>query len=59
MNIFVNSGLSEQNKLLHIFTPNSKYSRLLRPYSGYIIEISKIQQSVEYKKTGIGGRSKP
>ena len=51
--------LSENNKLLHIFTPNSKYSSLLRPYSRYIVEISQLKGSLEFKKTSIGGRSKP
>lgn len=51
--------LEENNKLLHVFTPNSKYSKLLRPYSKYIVEISQLKSSLEYQKTGIGGRSKP
>jgi len=51
--------LEENSKLLHILTPNSKYSKLLRPYSKYIIEISQLKSSLEYQKTGIGGRSKP
>ncbi|QQR51904.1 NYN domain-containing protein [bacterium] len=51
--------LEENNKLLHIITPNSKYSKLLRPYSKYIVEISQLKSSLEYQKTGIGGRSKP
>lgn len=51
--------LSENDKLLHVFTPNSKYSSLLRPYSTYIVELSQLQGSLEFKKTSIGGRSKP
>lgn len=51
--------LEENNKLLHVFTPNSKYSKLLRPYSKYIVELSQLKSSLEYQKTGIGGRSKP
>ena len=51
--------LEENNKLLHVFTPNSKYSKLLRPYSKYIVELSQLQSSLKYQKTGIGGRSKP
>jgi len=51
--------LSENDKLLHIFTPNSKYSSLLRPYSAYIVELSQLKGSLEFKKTSIGGRSKP
>lgn len=51
--------LEENSKLLHVFTPNSKYSKLLRPYSKYIVEISQLKSSLEYQKTGISGRSKP
>ena len=51
--------LEENDKLLHIFTPNSKYSKLLRPYSKYIVELSQLKSSLQYKKTDIGGRSKP
>jgi len=53
--------LDDQGKLLHVLTPNSKYSKLLRPYSGYIVELSRLKSSLEYKnkRTGIGGRSKP
>lgn len=51
--------LSEKKKLLHILTPSGKYSKLLRPYSKYIVKISTLRSSLQYKKTGIGGRSKP
>jgi uncharacterized LabA/DUF88 family protein len=51
--------LVDNDKLLHVFTPNNKYSKLLRPYSKYIVELSQLKTSLEYKKTGIGGRSKP
>jgi uncharacterized LabA/DUF88 family protein len=51
--------LEDNDKLLHVFTPNSKYSKLLRPYSKYIVELSQLKSSLEYQKTGIGGRSKP
>lgn len=51
--------LEEKDKLLHIFTPSHKYSKLLKPYSKYIVELSQLKGSLEYKKTGIGGRSKP
>lgn len=52
--------LIDKGKLLHIFTPNKKYSKLLRPYSTYIVELSQLQQSLyKDKKTGISGRSKP
>jgi uncharacterized LabA/DUF88 family protein len=51
--------LEDNSKLLHVFTPNGKYSKLLRPYSKYIVELSRLKSSLEYQKTGIGGRSKP
>jgi len=54
--------LIEKDKLLHIFTPNAQYSKLLKPYSKYIVRIDKLRKSLEYKpnkKTSIGGRSKP
>lgn len=51
--------LEERGKLLHIFTPNSKYSKLLRPFAKYIIHVSKLKESLAHQKTGIGGRSKP
>ncbi len=54
--------LSKKNKLLHVFTPNANYSKLLKPYSRYIVRIDLLRKSLEYvpnKKTSIGGRSKP
>jgi uncharacterized LabA/DUF88 family protein len=51
--------LADKDKLLHVFTPNSKYSKLLKPYSQYIVELQRLKSSLEYQKTGIGGRSKP
>jgi uncharacterized LabA/DUF88 family protein len=51
--------LADNDKLLHVFTPNQKYSKLLRPYSKYIVELQRLQSSLTNKKTGIGGRSKP
>ena len=54
--------LSEKNKLLHIFTPNAHYSKLLKPYSKYIVRMDLLRHSLErkpIKKTSIGGRSKP
>jgi uncharacterized LabA/DUF88 family protein len=47
--------LEKNNKLLHVITPNKKYSKLLRPFSKYILGIEKIKNSV----TRISGRSKP
>jgi uncharacterized LabA/DUF88 family protein len=51
--------LQDNNKLLRVFTPNSQYSKLLKPYSRYIVELSQLKNSLEYKKAGIGDRSKP
>ncbi|MGB4762024.1 MAG: NYN domain-containing protein [Candidatus Saccharimonas sp.] len=51
--------LEDKGKLLHIFTPNAKYSKLLKPFAGYIVQLSKLRKSLEYKKASIGGRSKP
>jgi uncharacterized LabA/DUF88 family protein len=51
--------LSDHDKLLHVLTPNNRYSKLLKPYSGYIVELGQLKSSLEYQKTGIGGRSKP
>lgn len=51
--------LEEKGKLLHIFTPNHKYSKLLKPFAKYIVQVSALKQAIRYKKTGIGGRSKP
>lgn len=41
--------LSKNDKLLKIMTPNKKYSKLLKPYSKYILEINKIKNSVKRK----------
>lgn len=52
--------LAERGKLLHVLTPNKNYSKLLKPYSTYIVRIDKLRKSLAYKqKTGIGVRSKP
>ncbi len=51
--------LAGKNKLLHVLTPNNKYSKLLSEFSGYIIRVDRLKKSLEYKKTSIGGRSKP
>ena len=51
--------LDEKGKLLHIMTPNARYSKLLKPFASYIIQLSKVKNSIEYKKASIGGRSKP
>lgn len=51
--------LEDKGKLMHVLAPSHKYSKLLKPFSRYIIHMSQLNRSVEYKKTGIGGRSKP
>jgi uncharacterized LabA/DUF88 family protein len=54
--------LVDKDKLLHVFTPNAHYSKLLKPYSKYIVRVDRLRHSFEYKsikKTSIGGRSKP
>jgi uncharacterized LabA/DUF88 family protein len=51
--------LNDNDKLLHVITPNHYYSKLLKPYSQHIIELSLLKKSLEYKKAGIGDRSKP
>ncbi|MBI5358833.1 NYN domain-containing protein [Candidatus Amesbacteria bacterium] len=53
--------LSNKGKLLLVLTPNQHYSRLLKPFSNFIVRIDKLRGSLEYQKklTGIGGRSKP
>src|SRR3954471_15063497 len=44
--------LEDKGKLLHVLAPNHRYSKLLKPYAKYVIHMSQLQQSVEYKKTG-------
>lgn len=42
--------LRENHKLLHIMTPNRSFSKLLRGYLRYIVQIDKLRDSLEYKK---------
>lgn len=51
--------LAKQKKLLHLLTPNKYYSRLFKPFSSFIVRMDQLQGSLEYKKAGIGNRSKP
>jgi uncharacterized LabA/DUF88 family protein len=51
--------LAQNKKLIHVLTPNKYYSRLFKPFSSYIVRIDQLKGSLEQKKTGIGGRSKP
>jgi len=53
--------LEEKRKLLKILAPTKHYSSLLRKFNQkhYIIRIDLLKDSLEQKKTGIRGRSKP
>ncbi len=51
--------LEEHGKLLLILAPNRHYSGLLRKYNNYIVRVDLLKNSLEQKKTGIRGRSKP
>ncbi len=53
--------LAKNNKLLKILTPTIHYSSLLRAFNSqnYIVRIDLLRRSLEQKKTGIRGRSKP
>lgn len=42
--------LQENNKLLRVITPNSKYSKLLHRFSAYIFSIENLRTKLEYKK---------
>ena len=53
--------LEEKGKLLKILAPTKHYSSLLRKFNNqnYIVRIDLLRNSLEQKKTGIRGRSKP
>ncbi len=53
--------LVEKGKLLKILAPTTHYSSLLRKFNtqNYIVRIDLLRNSLEQKKTGIRGRSKP
>ncbi len=53
--------LAEKGKLLKILAPTTHYSSLLRKFNtqNYIVRIDLLRNSLEQKKTGIRGRSKP
>jgi len=55
------SFLEKKGKLLKILTPTRHYSSLLREFNNqnYIVRIDLLRGSLEEKKTGIRGRSKP
>jgi uncharacterized LabA/DUF88 family protein len=53
--------LATQKKLLKVLAPTKHYSGLLRKFNqnNYIVRIDQLRRSLEYKMTGIRGRSKP
>ena len=53
--------LEKKGKLLKILAPTKHYSSLLRKFNNqnYIVRIDLLRGSLEQKKTGIRGRSKP
>ena len=53
--------LLQNDKLLHLITPNKRYSQVLKRFSRFIVRVDQLKGSLEYvkKTTGIGGRSKP
>lgn len=40
--------LAERGKLLHIITPNAKYSQLLKPFSSYIVRLDQLRASLKH-----------
>jgi len=51
--------LEEKGKLLKLVVPNNYYSSLLRKYSGKLVRVDQLRKSLQLKKTGVSGRSKP
>ncbi len=43
--------LMEKQKLLHVMTPNRNFSKLLRDYLKFIVQIDKLKGSLEYKRS--------
>lgn len=41
--------LKEKNKLLHVITPNWKYSTLLKPYEKYIVNLDNYKHELRYR----------
>ena len=41
--------MAEQNKLLHILTPNWQYSSLLKPWEKYIIRVDQLRRELAYR----------
>ncbi|TSC66066.1 MAG: Uncharacterized protein CEO22_249 [Candidatus Berkelbacteria bacterium Gr01-1014_85] len=42
--------LVDKGKLLHVLTPNQKYSKLLKPYSKFIIRVDQLRDALKYQK---------
>lgn len=42
--------LLDKQKLLHIMTPNHRFSKLLRDFLRYVVQVDKLRKSLEYKK---------
>ena len=42
--------LVNNNKLLNLFTPNMYYSKLYKPFSGYIVRIDWLKDSLKVAK---------
>lgn len=40
--------LEDKGKLLHILAPNGSYSKLLRPYSTYIVKLDQFRKTLEH-----------
>ncbi len=51
--------LENRNKLEALLVPNRKYSTLLRKFNIYVVDISKLRESLETKRPQINVRSKP
>lgn len=42
--------LQNHNKLLHVMTPNHRFSKLLKGHLKYIVQVGKLRKSLEYNK---------
>lgn len=49
--------LEEKGKLLHLMTPNGRYSKLLKKYSSYIVIVGRLKKSLAQTKKDQHGRS--
>ena len=43
--------LVDKDKLLHVFAPNPKYSKLLKPFAEYIVGVNNLKSSLKYQKS--------